>query len=520
MDPVQIFISYARDDDAVPPESSGVKGFVTFLHGQLEYELQKLGQPRPRFWRDTKRIQRADQFKPLIEEALAGSGILVVVLSRNWLSSPFCLWELDCFSKRWRSEGEASVRRRIVVVSKHAVSPERRPHLLQGQESYKFFTVEQDSLPGEEYEFYDRGQILDPVYTDRVRELGRYLWTRAIELGATSGISPELQTYGGQGGARRSTRSTGRTVFLAKPAADMRAAYHRVSEELQGHGYSVVPSSEEDIPHDVTAAEFVDEALARAEISIHLLGEKLGYAPEEGDPIVKLQLARAALRCQANPPPAPSFQRILWAPRVLDTAVHDASGGRDPFAVLKKFGQQLPTDTIESDSLSKFVEFIFQRLERTAPAVPTPLDENNGAQVYLYYHKDDAAFATAVQAVLHQRDIDVFTPAMQGDSAEIEALHRKHLATCNAVVLCWASAPEVWAKARAFELKNWRELGRTERFAYRSLVAGPPPNDRKAVLVKFPPRSEIDITLDLTACDQPSPELLDPLFTGAQPRAS
>src|SRR5438445_11187569 len=88
MSVTQIFISYARDDDAAPPDLSReeAKGFVTSLHEQLLYEFQELGQPRPKIWRDTRGINPGDQFEPLIDEAIAASSLLVVVLSRNWLT--------------------------------------------------------------------------------------------------------------------------------------------------------------------------------------------------------------------------------------------------------------------------------------------------------------------------------------------------------------------------------------------------------------------------------------------------
>src|SRR5438128_1636683 len=66
--PVQIFISYARDDDETPPGMSGTKGFVGFLYDQLNYEFRRLGEPKPRLWRDTRNIERAHQFEPILEK--------------------------------------------------------------------------------------------------------------------------------------------------------------------------------------------------------------------------------------------------------------------------------------------------------------------------------------------------------------------------------------------------------------------------------------------------------------------
>src|SRR5262245_59710016 len=94
-----IFISYARDDDLPPPDKPDRKGFVTFLDDAVRYEFKELGPERPKIWRDTKRIADGDQFTPEIEEALKSASILLVVLSPNWMASPWCRRELDAFAK-------------------------------------------------------------------------------------------------------------------------------------------------------------------------------------------------------------------------------------------------------------------------------------------------------------------------------------------------------------------------------------------------------------------------------------
>jgi len=108
------------------------KGFVTSLHEQLLYEFQELGQPRPKIWRDTRGISPGDQFEPLLDEAIAASSLLLVVLSRNWLTRPYCLRELESFSRRWSKERDRAQRKLMAFVAKHHVDPQRRPSLLQG----------------------------------------------------------------------------------------------------------------------------------------------------------------------------------------------------------------------------------------------------------------------------------------------------------------------------------------------------------------------------------------------------
>src|SRR3954451_18987514 len=110
IDMPQIFISYARDDDDPPPDDANAKGFITYLHEQLLYELKQLGQPRPMLWRDVRRIDSGQQFEPGLDEALASSSLLLVVLSQNWMSREWCRRELDTFVQRFPGEDESRLR--------------------------------------------------------------------------------------------------------------------------------------------------------------------------------------------------------------------------------------------------------------------------------------------------------------------------------------------------------------------------------------------------------------------------
>ena len=90
----QIFVSYARDDNAAPPDDASAKGFVEWLYGQIQWRLSQFPEPRTKVWRDTRQIDPGEQFTTELEDALAASGILVVVLSPIWLQREWCQREL------------------------------------------------------------------------------------------------------------------------------------------------------------------------------------------------------------------------------------------------------------------------------------------------------------------------------------------------------------------------------------------------------------------------------------------
>ena len=507
----QIFLSYARDDDLLPPNlppGKQASGFVTALHNQLLYEFRNLGGERPELWRDIHGINRGDQFASVIETQIEQSDLLLVVLSLNWIKREWCLRELEAFEKRWGAE----TRQRIVIASKRTVPLELRPPLLQGQEGYDFFFLEPRAQAGQEQQYFDRGVVIDDRYYDQVTNLARYL-SSFNDRRSRGRVAPVAAKP-------KPAPAHARTVFVAKPAADMRAAYTRIVEELEGRNFIVIPSAHEEIPYNSGAADMVDASLAKAELAVHLLGEKAGYAPEDEEPIAKLQLARSGqrtLKPHTDETRAP-FHRVIWAPRILTEGGNGEE--RDSTAVLGKFDQHLATDKIVGENLSKFVDFLIQRLDdlvimQAAPSAEAPAEDGERA-VYVYHRPEDQDHALELAKLLQTENLEPRLPALEGDPAELAALHRQELQNCASVVLCWANASEVWVKATSRELAKWRDLGRAEKFACRAVVALPPPGQRKLALSNFPPRSEIDVVLDLTQAGTIDRNTLDPVVQASR----
>jgi hypothetical protein len=160
------------------------------------------------------------------------------------------------------------------------------------------------------------------------------------------------------------------------------------------------------------------------------------------------------------------------------------------------------------------VDFLLQHLVLTAPPVRVPASTKADTRLYLCHSEQDADYVGDLAEALQQREIEIVYPAFEGTELELRNFHRDQLAKCDAVALCWASASEVWVRARANELDDPQGLGRTKPFAYRTVVAGPPPGGRKKVKRLFPPR-EIDFVVDLVDKGRPSPEMLDQLVPGA-----
>jgi hypothetical protein len=518
VDQIQIFLSYARDDDETTPGVDDEQGFVTALHMHLGHTIKQQGHPLPRIWRDQEQIEKAEGFDSRIADAINESELFVVVLSRTWPTRPYCLEELELFRARCEARGWQA-RERIIIVRTQMVADAECPalHKVTGRtEGYNFFRFNGPKREaGYELPLYVRGQIRHELYHHRCAELGGYLWRTAKRLRGVASAEPR----------------EGKTVYLAKPAQDMEVAYLRTANNLMALGHKVLPPPNEDICHDASTAGLIEAAMAQADVSIHLLGEG-DLAPDEGDPIVRLQLACAGEQASRSP----GFTRIVWAPKIPDGGSASSSGAlRDPVAVLNAFDKYLPGDRVLGDVFSGFLSFLRVQLAKlpdpkSRPEEKIRPDESSGfaqlepepapagkasSRIYIYHKKEDRDFARSIAKWLKEKKKEPILPGMD-DDPDRERLHRKYLIDCDAVVLCWAQATDVWAKMSANELRSWSELGRKNGFAYRSLILGPPPGESKSD-IDLPPSSEIDWVLDLTKDDQLRLEALMPLLNGMQP---
>ncbi len=479
----EIFISYARKDDRAP-DLPGAQGFVSSLHNQLLAAFEDRGPPTPTVFRDVKQIQPSDQFEARLSQALRDARLLLVVLSRNWLAPEreWCHRELATFVELAKAGGatDDELRERIVVVRRHAIPHGDHPEWLRGQSGFDLLEVDREN--GKEQPFFnaDRGRAVNDRWFSTIGDLADDLRQRIAKVTPPAAV-PENKPP---------VQPNGRRLFVACPAGDMEGSWNIVVEELSRRGFEILPEPTAAIPRAGAAATaMIRDAVADAELSIHLLGEGEGFRPEGADPIVRLQLDLAAARTPApNGSADPrAFHRLIWAPRIMPGA-EDGAAPREPFQVLATHSglpvdgrpeQALhPGDKLHADTLAKFVDFLFQHLALVAPRAVEQIALEPGAEVYVEHHELDRAYAVTVARSLRELGLRPALPAAQGDPAQVAAWHRRNLKRCAGVVVCWAKAGDVWVLATADEHED-PSLGREQPFRSRAIVLLPPPDQVK-----------------------------------------
>ena len=154
-EPAQIFMSYSWKDNTIPPsDPSAEAGFVSALAEQIHYEFDT-SDSKPALWWDRDKIDEAQQFDPLIEEAINRSSLFLIVLSGHWIDSEYCKLELELFRKRWSHLDDYKFQHRVILAHKASVAEDRRPKLLPRQRGFQFFSLASD---GTENYFHRRGR--------------------------------------------------------------------------------------------------------------------------------------------------------------------------------------------------------------------------------------------------------------------------------------------------------------------------------------------------------------------------
>ena len=355
----EVFVSYRRLDNVPPPDRRNSHGFVNYLLRQVRARLIEEGVPDAVLWQDRSQIEPGDIWSDAISEALNRAELFVAILSRNYVTSPWCTQELGVMKSRVETLGMPAGERRIFRVDKHKVPEKEVPDILRRIQSVRFYREDYDAKCVDEF-FWGGKVRLSREYDKALLELTSAIRERLEELGFPTEPKGEPEAQ-----VDNARPSNGRVVFVAKPAGDMLESYRTLVEELRCTGFRVTPDPDEDLGNlgeQVRSA--VLNALAQAEASIHLLGSRKGMRPDGFDmDLVPMQLAAAADEAKRRP----DFERMIWAPTVLpaETPAQAKGAPREALKILKRFGQQLlATDQIDSDTASRFNEFVLLRLAR------------------------------------------------------------------------------------------------------------------------------------------------------------
>jgi hypothetical protein len=464
----EIFLSYAWADDQTPPAVGDRPGWVKFFHDILWYELKQRVSKDLRFWRDVNDIEPDGDFAHEIEDALRKAIVMVAVLSPNYVTRPWCRRELESFATASPGADAAPRSERVFKILKHNVPEQYLPIALQNRgRGYKFFEI--DPATGIEHPYFMAGRLLakhEQAYLELINELAERIKRRLPGLPwPTVALRPP----------------PGRYVFVAPPpsSSTVMETYRILTKQLETEGFGVLPRPGDPFPDTLTDAQtLLAEAIGRAELAIHLIGESSGETCDgAAEPMVPMQLRFSVAAMMERP----RLRRLVWytdkispkspAHAGLLRALADCDATRAPL---------LPgRDEVVSGAYDSFLGLVQRSLQHPAP--PHEGDQTEKT-LYIVAANEDVAFARGpLRGALRSLGVTVEVPLPADRPKDVRDKHEAtRLQAADAVLVIWGAQPVEWVEDHIFRFRKlWLELGRSRPFQGLALVLADPDSDEK-----------------------------------------
>lgn len=482
-----IFISYAHVDNQ--PLAEGLQGWIETLHERLKIRLNQLLGEEVKIWRDRK-LQGNDVFADTLSGQLGKVAILVSVLSPRYVKSEWCLRELDEFCKHADDNGGLRVgdKMRVFKVVKTYIPLAEHPPQLQGTLGYEFYEYDPERKRAKEFSPEVR-PTPDIRYWEKLDDLANEIkllvenWELQRPATAAPSASAATTVEAAPAGGVAAAVGSGVTVYLAQTTSDASEVRDQIKRDLQQHGHTVLPDQE--LPLQGAALqEAVGEYLSRSEFSVHLIGQYYGVVPEgESRSIVHLQNELAAMR-------GDDFSRIIWMPVGLESADERQQKLIDEL----RLGHSTHKGTeVLQTKFEDLKTLVHDKLTKKLKPEPVALEgaAGGGFSVYLICDKQDFEAVNVIENHLFDLGADVILPAMEGDETQVYEDHKANLLECDAVLIYYGQASEIWLRMKQRELQKIAGYGRTRPLLAKGIYAGGPQTapkerlrDHEAVVIK------------------------------------
>jgi hypothetical protein len=266
-----------------------------------------------------------------------------------------------------------------------------------------------------------------------------------------------------------------KTVYLAETSFDLSDKRDAVKRELLGHGHVVLPDRPLPLV-DHGCRDFVRRQLDRCQISIHLIGENYGVIPEGGtESFVVLQSELAVERSLAEP----DFSRLIWLPVGLTSEDERQLKFIDHLQTDARI--QAGADVLET-TLEDFKTVIHGHLappERPPPKEMATEAGDDLTRVYLICDQRDGGSTTELEDFLFDQGFEVILPVFEGDEAQVRSDHEENLSVCDAVLVYYGAANELWLRRKLREVQRSAAYGRAKPMRAKAIYTAPPLTPQK-----------------------------------------
>jgi hypothetical protein len=470
-----VFISYAHFDDEPMFPEAGRRGWIEVFHRALEVRLRQLLGEDPDVWRDPA-LGGNEYFEDTLKEKLLKTALLLSVVSPRYVKSESCLKEVEEFCRGAELSGGIRFqdKARLLKVVKTKVEQEDMPLPLQPLLGYEFYELDEAKRPRE---YRLPPNPADETYKACLDTLEDLAYDIKMTLEA-------LQTIALQDAAAQPAKPE-RTVYIAETISDLRPLSDQLRRELRQHGFIVFPC-EASPENGARYREFVASQLGQATLSVHLLGELYGTTLEgENQSTVEIQIEQAGLIAQTG-----ALRRVLWLPE--DLAPREERQQRYIDTLQKDAANQANTELLKTN-IENLKTYLLRKLAEAPKPQPSDKPVGTPPVIYLIHDQRDVQAVDPVRDYLMTLGYEVKPSYFDGNETELREYHQENLVQCDATIIYYGAANELWVQRKLYDLRKAFGLGRQRPFRAKAVLVGAPSNQEKerfrtqdAMVIKAP----------------------------------
>jgi hypothetical protein len=438
---IDVLILFAdKDNDANKGETGWVSQFKKFLELMLN---QVLG--------EKSKIMIKGEFDTIVAPKMNSIGVLVPVLSSDFVKSGSCLDNLESFYK----SSENPSKSRVFKVFKSPLSLQEQPPRLKDLIGYDMFQLDADS--GEMREYTDYFST----------EAERQYWMKMVDL-AYDIFDSLIQLKNDSASAEVKNIYKRKTIFLAETGHDLSVQRNIIKRELQRHGYQVLPN--QTLPATANDLEkFVRKDLGESNLSIHLIGSAYGEIPSGSErSVVDIQNKLAAEKSLQVKGTKEEFSRLIW----ISPTLNNASERQKAFIEnIKRDVEAQEGAEILQTPLEDFKNIMREELVESSDRRGT--DDSSGKSVYLMHDRVDNLEIKPIRDVIEKSGFKVLVPEFEGELLELRKKHIENLRNFDAAIIYKGKVNEQWVRMKALDLLKAPGFGRKKPIMGKAIITAP-----------------------------------------------
>ncbi|MCL4203182.1 MAG: TIR domain-containing protein [Pirellulaceae bacterium] len=415
-----VFISYSQANNHA--------GWITKFRQQLEARLKERVPPGAVFFRDTDSLQGNDDLTPEITRSIRSTAVLVAVVSRSYVTRPWC--QKECLEFQ-AANADRGLTGRIFPVRYDDVSPAEFQKFVGEKLGYEFFAKSPedkyvDALEPESDAFRTKMNILRMEIGAKLEELKTQ--PADVPSVAEAEFSPQL--------------SSRPTVFLAEPAPGLGDHADQLTSYLRAFQWEVVRPGDRFYELDNYESTFVT-GLRRSLVFVQLLGRK--FDPHDDDDVQSWDRWQYLQAQAAGLPSLRWFNKFDKDGKEIDLQKLDADH-RDFVTQVGIWDcdPQRFRGLVRTEVESRFHNL--RQQERAAGLEgPKPL-------VVLRADRNDKAFAEEIGQTLRQLSCDALR-VPDKEFTSLEDFAKKYAA--HGLLVVYRTCPGTWMLARLQELRSF-----------------------------------------------------------------